>query len=520
MRFWQVKSYEKLFKWCVGSLLLLHLNVVAASPQKVRVLYNSLNTSSIREHFAFYELYGDTEEGKMALQHGCMLLTQNSGHKIFTLDPLLLKDSVIDAITNLVNQEKNELIEDLKDEELSLIDYLSLHLQNRSLKGHDAKTEQEVLALPPEEIDLARGLFLTQMGEENLNKIRSYEARIDLMALQILAHLGKNATPEEKIRKINDFIFFEMGFRFPPHSIYAKNIDLYTFLPSVLDSRRGVCLGVSILYMCLAQRLGLNLEMITPPGHIYVRYRNGDQEINIETTARGIHVDSEEYLNVNTCQLQQRNIKEVIGLAHFNEASVYWSENLYDKALASYEKGEPYLPGDKLLMELMGYNYLFTGNLEKGKRLLQEIKDSQFPYSIFKEKTAEDYLNGKVDIDGIKAIFLHVDEKRESILKKKEKLEDIVKRYPAFRGGIFSLAVTWLQLHRYGEALEILKTYHQLEPNDPTAEYYLTMLYFQRFNYEEAWRHFENLEKILNQKKHLPKLLKEIKKELIMHSLR
>src|SRR5665647_1570782 len=105
------------------------------------------------------------------------------------------------------------------------------------------------------------------------------------MALQILARLPPKASPQQKILKINELIFDEMRFRFPPHSLYAKDIDVYTFLPSVLDSHRGVCLGVSILYLCIAQRLDLNLEMITPPGHIYVRYRTTDQTINIETTA-------------------------------------------------------------------------------------------------------------------------------------------------------------------------------------------------------------------------------------------
>ena len=81
--------------------------------------------------------------------------------------------------------------------------------------------------------------------------------------------------------------FLRACFRFPPHSLYAKDIDVYTFLPSVLDSRRGVCLGVSILYLCLAQRLDLPLEAMTPPGHIYVRY---GEDLNIETTARGIDV--------------------------------------------------------------------------------------------------------------------------------------------------------------------------------------------------------------------------------------
>src|ERR1700761_5200171 len=129
-----------------------------------------------------------------------------------------------------------------------------------------------------------------------MKKIRSYEALIDLMALQILTRITFEDPPAKKIRAINHFIFEEMGFRFPPHSSHAKDIDLYTFLPSVLDSRRGVCLGVSILYISLAQRLKLDLQMVTPPGHIFVCWRQGKEVINIETTARGIHIPDEKYL--------------------------------------------------------------------------------------------------------------------------------------------------------------------------------------------------------------------------------
>src|SRR5207237_2545338 len=96
-------------------------------------------------------------------------------------------------------------------------------------------------------------------------QIQSYEANLDLMALQLRARLGDKTDPLSMIRAMNDYIFSEMHFRFPPQSLFAKEIDVYTFLPSVIDQRRGVCLGVSILYLCLAQRLGLSLEAITPP---------------------------------------------------------------------------------------------------------------------------------------------------------------------------------------------------------------------------------------------------------------
>jgi regulator of sirC expression with transglutaminase-like and TPR domain len=374
------------------------------------------------------------------------------------------------------------------------------------------------LALPIEEIDLARGLFLTQLGGQELKKIRTYEVLIDLMALQIRARLPDFASPQIKIRAMNDFIFSEMGFRFPPHSIYAADIDLYTFLPSVLDSRRGVCLGVSILYICLAQRLDLPLEMITPPGHIYVRYRDKDKEINIETTARGIHMNSEEYLSIDTRALQQRNIKEVIGLAHFNQASVHWQQEKYEDALVSYEKAKKYLPDDKLLIELMGYNYLFLGKIEEGTNLLKQVEGYIPPYAVNSENVAVDFLKGAVDVEGLKSIFMKVDETRESIIEKRNSLQKTLDRCPKFRDGWFCLAVAWLQLHRYGEALKALEQHHQLESNDPTGEYYLSMLYAERFDFNKSWKHFKHVEELLKAWNHNPKSLKALRRHLTQQS--
>lgn len=489
-----------------------------ASPGKVRALYNSLDQRSIAQHLAFYELYPNTPEGNQALQHAWMLLAGNSVGVELELHSAEFLSTVVNAIVALINKRPNEPIAELSDQELAVIERLSRTLPHHQLKGHSAVREQDVLSLPPEQVDLARGLFLAQLGSDEMQKIRTYEASLDLMALQIRARMPKNATPQTKIRAINDFIFTDMGFRFPPRSLYAKDIDLYTFLPSVLDCRRGVCLGVSILYICLAQRLDLPLEMVTPPGHIYVRYRDGQGEINIETTARGIHLDSEEYLGIDTRSLQQRTITEVIGLAHFNQASVYWGQEKYAEALASYKKAKPYLPDDKLVMELMAYAYLLTDEEELGRRLLEQVKDHLPEYAVSGDFMAADYLNGKVDKEGIKAIFLSVDESRESIITKKKKLENVVEKYPQFRAGLFNLATAWLQLHRQGEALAALEQFHDLDQSEATAEYYLTMLYAERKHYNLAWEHFHTLEKILYSRDHNSKLLREIRRELAFES--
>lgn len=497
---------------------LLLLNTVCLygepSEEKLRALYNSLDPASISQHLAFYELYPQSSRGQQALKEAWKLLAGSSADKPAMANEIPLSGEVINALVGLVNKPIDQELSVLDSDSIEILKQLSKRLHHAALKGHQVWNEEEIFTLPLEEIDIARGLFVSQFGTDQ-QRILSYEALIDLMALQILARLPNNPSPEQKIHAINAFIFDDMGFRFPPHSLYAKEIDLYTFLPSVLDSRRGVCLGVSILYLCIAQRLSLPLEMITPPGHIYVRYRSGDQIINIETTARGIHINSEEYLGINTRSLQKRTIREVIGMAHFNQASIFWQNGDYEKALHSYQKAEPYLKEDPLLKELMGYILLLTGNKEKGEQNLREIQHYIPDHALTKNTMVEDYFLGNIDAKGISVIFKKVDDDRQSVLAKKEALEKTLSEFPRFRSGQLSLAVTWLQLHRMGEALEVLNAYQLLDQGDPEAQYYLAVLHAQRRDFPKAWHHLHKAEAIVKTHQYSPKALKELRRELL-----
>ena len=388
------------------------------SSGKLKALYNSLDPTSVAQHLSFYDLYPTSPEGVQALDDAYRMLSNNATIRTsdFSLPSSLAVS--LDAIIGLVNKPRGDTYLELTENELNAIETLAARLPNRKLSGHQAASEAEVLQLPIDQIDLARSVLLSQMGNspEALKRIQSYEAAIDLMALQILTRVKLTATPKEKIRAINRFIFEEMSFRFPPHSTYAKDVDLYTFLPSVLDSQRGVCLGVSILYICLAQRLNLDLEIITPPGHIYVRWHQNDVTINIETTARGINLPDKKYLGIDTRKLQERNIRETIGMAHYNQASTFLERQDYDKTMSAYQKAHEYMGDDVNLLRLMGCTAILQGNEALGKKLFLQIADALPDFEVSKDTLVEDYLNGDATAEGIAAVFMHVDEKRESVI--------------------------------------------------------------------------------------------------------
>lgn len=476
-------------------------------------LYNSLDPLSISQHLAFYELYRNTPEGAKAMEHIGKLLRSTTGS---WMQQHSLPFTEISSIVSLITRQPQEKVASLSEEQLAMIERIGQRLPHRALKGHQVWTQEEVLGLASEEVDLTRGLLIFQFSDHSdaRTAIRQYEARLDLMALQIAARLPENAPPERIIQEINRFIFQEMEFRFPPHSLHAKDIDLYTFLPSVMDTRQGVCLGVSILYLSLAQRLALPLDILTPPGHIFLSYSSQGKTINIETTARGIHLPTEVYLGVNTRHLSKRTIKEVIGMAFFNQASVYWQREEYATAVQLYEKAILFMPDDPLVKMLLGLNYLFIGKKSAGKNMLRSIPMTPWEDEVSAESIPADYLNGKIDIEGLQTTFLHVDETRTSIIEKQKSLEKTLARYPQYRAGLFQLATTWLQLGRGQEAQAILEKYHALDPNNVTVEYYLAILCIRRFDYPRAWVFLKNAESLAEKRGHHPQALRSVREEL------
>jgi regulator of sirC expression with transglutaminase-like and TPR domain len=478
-------------------------------------IYKSLDPKSLSELLAFYELYPKTAEGSEALKRAWLLLDPEK--KLSQDNDLHLPAVKIDPLIALVNPTKQEEAPSLlQSEDLSWIQKISSNLANRQLKTFGCWKESDFLNAEGSEIDIARALLIALWGEgeEQHQRILSYEASLDLMALQIKSRLRENANCLEKIHAMNQFIFIELGFRFPPHSIYAKNIDTYTFLPSVMDNRKGVCLGVSILYLCIAQRLDLPLEIITPPGHIFVRYNDGKQIINIETTARGIDIPTEHYMGIETKQLQKRTLKETVGLAFANQASVLWMQKNYEGAISLYEKTLQYNPNDPLIWEFLAYNYLLIGKKKEGEKILTKIAEISSKYSTSKNILIEDFLKRETDESGIETIFLHVDENRLSILEKQLQLISVLKKFPRFRAGLLQLATSYLQIGREKEATSVLKRYQAIDPQSPLVNYYLSELSLQRHDYHSAWEFFYLASSLLKAQNHFPKVLKNLRMTL------
>lgn len=488
------------------SLVLLFLSITAK--ERIDTLYHKIDPFSISKQLAFYELYPQTDTGNRALRRALDLINihrplseQIDCHvKIPPFNPSL--------IVGLSSQLTRKVPVVIRDEDLKTIQKISSHLSNRKLKGYSIDSLDEVKNLEIDQLDLTRILLLELVQDPKQRAY--YEATVDLMALEILAHLPKGATLEEKLEKISSYVFHDMEYRFPPQSIWVEELDSFTLLPTILDSRFGVCLGVSTLYLALAQRLDLPLIPITPPGHIFLRFEYKENITNIETTARGIHLPDSHYLSVQTKSFKRRNLKDVVGLNFMNQGALYWQQNDHQKAIQAYDTAIKYMGEDPLLMRFKGLQHLFLGEKEKADEIFKKIRNVTLDGSTYKDTQIDDLLLGHIDKDGLKMLYNKEADDRDALENQIKKLQAKLKDYPKFRDGLFHLAGTWLALHRTKEAYDVLVTYHKIDPKNPVVEYYLAALALERMQLNEGKIFLKNTQQLLKEQSYYPNALKDL----------
>ncbi len=115
--------------------------------------------------------------------------------------------------------------------------------------------------------------------------------RLDDLAARCRELIAEPLSVREKCRVINRVLFHETGFR--------GNLEHYTdplnsFLPVVLERRKGIPLSLSIVYLLVAQRLGIDLEPVGLPGHFMVGCYLEDAPLFIDPFEQGAFRTPEE----------------------------------------------------------------------------------------------------------------------------------------------------------------------------------------------------------------------------------
>ncbi|HYK87721.1 MAG TPA: transglutaminase-like domain-containing protein [Acidobacteriota bacterium] len=177
-------------------------------------------------------------------------------------------------------------------------------------------------------------------------EVEHYLHRLDGLASSTEVLLGQDRSPMSVIRSLNEVLFLQAGFRGNAEDYYdPKN----SYLNEVLDSKSGIPISLSVIYIEVARRIGFPIQGVGFPGHFLVRVSEKGQEILIDPFGGGRILsmrDCQELLDrvyggsvtVQPSLLQPMEKRGIISRMLFNLKGIYYQKEEYQKALSIVEK--------------------------------------------------------------------------------------------------------------------------------------------------------------------------------------
>ena len=119
------------------------------------------------------------------------------------------------------------------------------------------------------DIDLVHAALLIARLDNDELDVEAYRREVERLAKKLAARLPKDADDKAKLATLNKYLFTERGF-------HGSRADYYhranSYLNEVLDDREGLPIALSVLYMELGRRVGLNIQGVGLPGHFVVKH--------------------------------------------------------------------------------------------------------------------------------------------------------------------------------------------------------------------------------------------------------
>jgi tetratricopeptide (TPR) repeat protein len=355
-------------------------------------------------------------------------------------------------------------------------------LANEGKAGLYAKSIEQVLRLRDNEVDLATAVLISsELWSDNWSEIvngRIYLSRLDDMALELgeMLRLRKLGADFRAIPVMNEYLFGKLGFK----SISEANDPNSLFLHTVMDKKEGYCLGLSILYLAIGERLGLPLYGVVVPGHFFVRYDDGRVQFNIETTSKGGNAPDEHYIKkfkvpmLNGRSIYLKNLSKIQTLGCFfnNLGNSYSDVGDIESALRAFERAVEINPTLSESRANLGNIYL-----KKGK-VAQAINEYRAALDINPNdaKTHNNLGNAYTQRD---SLGYAVSEYTQS-----------VRLDPNFVDGYKNLALVYSKQERYGRAIAELKKAIVLGVADAGCYSQLGDIYSKMEDYDQAIIHY------------------------------
>ena len=156
-------------------------------------------------------------------------------------------------------------------EQAEALEQQAARLKQLALEVHRERVRKELkelLAGDDSKIDLLRAALLLAWLDNDELDVTNYLKQVDRMAADLKESLPEKADDAAKLERLRKYLFEEMGFHGSRGDYYNR---ANSYLNEVLEDREGLPITLSVVYIELARRLGLQAVGVGLPGHFVVR---------------------------------------------------------------------------------------------------------------------------------------------------------------------------------------------------------------------------------------------------------
>ncbi|MGR8953450.1 MAG: transglutaminase family protein [Gammaproteobacteria bacterium] len=213
----------------------------------------------------------------------------------------------------------------------------------------EAQRIKALLDQPEESIDFAQAKLVIDKIVDPAIDVEAGLAQIDAAVKTVQSLLPVGASSQDRLLALkkylyeagawNDYRAFQYDFADPKGTKISNKL-----LTTYLNTRKGNCVSMPLLFIILGQRLGLDVTASTAPLHVLVKYTDSDtgQTYNLETTSganpardvwyqQGMHITDQAL--ANKIYLQKLSKRETVAVMATVLAEHYHHTQEYEKAM-------------------------------------------------------------------------------------------------------------------------------------------------------------------------------------------
>ncbi len=244
-----------------------------------------------------------------------------------------------DLIEAVVKQTDERRAQQALQERARLLQKQAERLNQLAQSIHERAVRDELKAIfasdkKEADIDLMEAALLIARLDNNEVDPKVYLGQMKSMANEINKTLPKDANAKAKLKALNQYLFHETGFHGSRTNYYSRS---NSYINETIEDREGLPITLSVLYMELGRRLGLDIDGVGLPGHFVVRVNSisekgelvdvfeGGEPLSDEAvkvmilTANGGRFDAEFLKSQPKREIIQRMLRNLLNLARDDE---------------------------------------------------------------------------------------------------------------------------------------------------------------------------------------------------------